>query len=608
MSDVGKGTSGQVVQATSTGVKYTTATYPSSTTANQLLYSSSTNTIGGLAIGGAGQILSVVAGVPTWVTYSSVIDYIDAVKVSSTANLNATYLNGVAGVGATLVNAGALAAFSIDGQSPAINSRVLVKDQSSTFQNGVYTLTIVGDGSTAWALTRALDYNTPAEINVGDVVPGQTGTVNANTSWLEGATVTTIGTDPITFTQFQSAPLALPVVVANGGTGRTTLTNHGVLVGATTTAITQLAAGSAGQVLQSGGASADPAYSTPTYPSASGSAGKVVVSDGTNNIYSTPTFPNASASSGKFIRSDGTNWIASTPTLPTSAGTSGKILQSDGTNYVESTPTYPSTSGTSGKILISDGTNYIASTPTYPNTSGTSGKVLVSDGTNNVYSTPTFPNASATTRKIIVSDGTNWVASTETYAVPGTSGNIMKSDGTNWTSASPASVGASWTLIQSQNASGSSGLTFTSGITSTYNTYSVVISNFIPSTGANIVIQISTSAGVYIATGYQSGFNSGQYNSTTLSNSNGTTGFLAGACSASTYYCSSMTYLYNVTSGANYVQCSTAGSINQVGVGMSMFYGGGAYDTASQTVIALKVLSSSGTFSGTVSLFGIRET
>jgi hypothetical protein len=176
----------------------------------------------------------------------------------------------------------------------------------------------------------------------------------------------------------------------------TGLTNHTVLVGAGTATITKVGPGSSGQILQSGGASADPAYSTATYPSTAGTSGKVLISDGTNIVSSTPTFPNASATSGKFIRSDGTNWIASTPTLPTTAGTSGKILQSNGTNYVESTPTYPSTSGSSGKIIISDGTNNIYSTPTFPNSAGTSGNVLTSNGTNFVSSTPptTASNAS----------------------------------------------------------------------------------------------------------------------------------------------------------------------------------------------------------------------
>lgn len=107
-------------------------------------------------------------------------------------------------------------------------------------------------------------------------------------------------------------PVFGTAVVAGGGTGRVTLTNHGVLVGAGTTAITQLAAGSAGQVLQSGGASADPAYSTPTYPSASGSVGKILRSDGTNNLYTTATYPDTSGTSGNVLTSDGTNWTSAT--------------------------------------------------------------------------------------------------------------------------------------------------------------------------------------------------------------------------------------------------------------------------------------------------------
>lgn len=127
-----------------------------------------------------------------------------------------------------------------------------------------------------------------------------------------------------------------------------------------------------GQVLQvNSGAALGLSYSTPTYPSASGTSGKFLISDGTNNVYSTST-------------------------IPTSAGaTANKVLLSDGTNYVLSTPTFPNASAAAGKIIISDGTNWIASTPTYPNTSGTAGKILRSDGTNNVYSTSTFADTYA---------------------------------------------------------------------------------------------------------------------------------------------------------------------------------------------------------------------
>lgn len=55
-------------------------------------------------------------------------------------------------------------------------------------------------------------------------------------------------------------PGGTDVVVADGGTGRSTLTNHGLLVGQGTSAIAQMAAGTSGQIVKSGGASADPSW------------------------------------------------------------------------------------------------------------------------------------------------------------------------------------------------------------------------------------------------------------------------------------------------------------------------------------------------------------
>ncbi len=86
---------------------------------------------------------------------------------ATTANLNATYSNGTSGVGATLTNAGTNAAFSVDGVSPSLNARILVKNQTSQAQNGIYVLSTVGDGSTPWVLTRATDFDTAVEIAGG---------------------------------------------------------------------------------------------------------------------------------------------------------------------------------------------------------------------------------------------------------------------------------------------------------------------------------------------------------------------------------------------------------------------------------------------------------
>lgn len=124
-----------------------------------------------------------------------------ACRLATTANLTATYNNGTAGVGATLTNAGAMAALQLDGVSAAVGDRILVKDQSTTFQNGIYIVTAIGSGASNWVLTRATDFNTPSQITAGDQVTVAFGTINTKTQWLQTAVVATIGTDPITFAE-----------------------------------------------------------------------------------------------------------------------------------------------------------------------------------------------------------------------------------------------------------------------------------------------------------------------------------------------------------------------------------------------------------------------
>jgi hypothetical protein len=124
---------------------------------------------------------------------------------ATTANLNATYSNGSSGVGATLTNAGTQAAFATDGTTPPINSRILVRLQTTQSQNGIYTLTTVGDGSTNWVLTRATDFDTATEIAGGDFTFVDNGSTLANTGWVNVDEVTTVGTDPIVFQQFSGA-------------------------------------------------------------------------------------------------------------------------------------------------------------------------------------------------------------------------------------------------------------------------------------------------------------------------------------------------------------------------------------------------------------------
>jgi len=154
-------------------------------------------------------------GTPTVSTDAATKQYVDDVAqglnihaasyAATTANLNATYSNGTSGVGATLTNAGTQAAFATDGTTPSLNDRILVKDQTTTSQNGIYTLTTVGSGSTNWVLTRATDFDNPVEIAGGDFTFVDNGTTLANTGWVQVDEVTTVGTDPIVWQQFSGA-------------------------------------------------------------------------------------------------------------------------------------------------------------------------------------------------------------------------------------------------------------------------------------------------------------------------------------------------------------------------------------------------------------------
>lgn len=246
----------------------------------------------------------------------------------------------------------------------------------------------------------------------------------------------------------------------------TTFTTNGPLYSAANGVVTSGAAGTAGQLYQSAGAVVAPGYTTATYPATAGTAGKVLISDGTNIVSSTPTFPNASATSGKFIRSDGTNWIASTPTLPTTAGTSGKVLQSNGTNFVETTATYPGTATVAGTILRADGTNFVATTSTYPNTNAVSTLLYASSA--NVMA------ALATANSGVLSTSATGVPSIDTtnFAVL-TTGLQLKGNNTN--TASPA--GFLGELISSNILTGSA-VSLVNGTSKTVTSISVTAGNW----------------------------------------------------------------------------------------------------------------------------------
>ena len=131
------------------------------------------------------------------------------VNVATTANLSAAYSNGTLGVGATLTNNGVQSALKIDELSLSIGNRVLVKNQTNQSQNGIYTVTSIGSGSTNWILTRYASMTSTSWVEVlgGNSWLRSIFTISYTDSDTSGSL--TYGTDAIKFSEFWVNPIQL---------------------------------------------------------------------------------------------------------------------------------------------------------------------------------------------------------------------------------------------------------------------------------------------------------------------------------------------------------------------------------------------------------------
>lgn len=142
----------------------------------------------------------------------------DEVQAASIANVVGTYANGSTigadggyGAGATFTVT-ATGAFVLDGYTTVLNDRVLLKNQTTALQNGIYLITTAGTTGVSAVLTRATDAdnNLTGDVTPGDFVFVSGGTTNLSTGWVQTAagTATTpnkgikLGTDSLNWAQF----------------------------------------------------------------------------------------------------------------------------------------------------------------------------------------------------------------------------------------------------------------------------------------------------------------------------------------------------------------------------------------------------------------------
>jgi hypothetical protein len=145
----------------------------------------------------------------------------DEVQVATTVNLTGwTYANGSSdasqgtGIGATLTN-GTTGTTVIDGYTLLVNDRILVKNQTTALQNGIYYVSTAGTTGVATVLTRATDADNhiAGQVTAGDFVFVVGGSTQLSTGWTQTSQGTAtspnkgikLGTDSLTFSQFSGA-------------------------------------------------------------------------------------------------------------------------------------------------------------------------------------------------------------------------------------------------------------------------------------------------------------------------------------------------------------------------------------------------------------------
>lgn len=142
----------------------------------------------------------------------------DLVKAATAAVLpnTPTFTSVASGIGSFFTSS-TNSVLVVDGYTPVLNDRILVKNQATSANNGIYKVTQLGVNAVLpWIMTRALDYDVPSDMNNTIVPVANNGTVNPLTSWIMTSTVATVDTDAVTFAAFTPSGANIVTAVAPG--------------------------------------------------------------------------------------------------------------------------------------------------------------------------------------------------------------------------------------------------------------------------------------------------------------------------------------------------------------------------------------------------------
>jgi hypothetical protein len=229
-----------------------------------------------------GAMPTLVSELNSFVNEVNTLSFKTACKIATTAPIT---LNGTQ---------------TIDGQNAASGDRVLVKNQNSASQNGIYVVS-----PNAW--TRAADMDSVVEV-AGSFVPVTYGNINGGKIFYTtfNATGAVLGTTDIPWNSLTEGSITGigTLAVANGGTGLASYTAGDFIYATGTASLARLAAVSSGNVLKSG--------TTPSWGKvalASDVSGTLPVANGGTGLSS------ILSQTGLYLQSNGIGGIAAA-TLP----------------------------------------------------------------------------------------------------------------------------------------------------------------------------------------------------------------------------------------------------------------------------------------------------
>ena len=338
-----------------------------------------------------------------------------------------TYNNGTAGVGATLTLSVALTV--LDGYTLLNGDRVLVKNEATQANNGIYTWATGGT-----VLTRATDFDTATEMASGDFTFVSNGTLYGNTGWVQTDPVTVVGTSPVTWIQFSGSG------AYTAGTG---LTLTGTQFSISNTGVTAASYGSASSVATftvNAQGQLTTAASTPIAINGnqitSGTVGSSYITGSYTGITGVGTLTtgtwNATAITDTYLDTIATaGKVSNSATTATSANTASAIVARDASgNFSAGTITASLTGTASSAINIAGGAtgsipyNSAAGVTTFLGL-GTTNYVLTAGASAPQYvaqSTLSVGNATNATNTAITADSTN--ATNYLTFVSATTGNL----------------------------------------------------------------------------------------------------------------------------------------------------------------------------------------